>query len=104
MTFQVFAKEGCELCEKAQSVLKHAGVEPEVRYVEGTAATPENMADFAWYDWTDKPPLVVALEEGRLVQRWDGRDVMAAWLPHLRQWLASRAAAPGTAGGSTGVQ
>ena len=41
MNFQVFAKENCELCKKAQDVLSRAGVVPEVRYVEGAAATPE---------------------------------------------------------------
>jgi hypothetical protein len=87
LTFQVFAKEGCELCQKAQSVLAHVGVAPQVRYVDGPSATPENMADFAWFDWTDKPPLVVATEGEQVLGRWDGRDIQAAWLPQVREWL-----------------
>ncbi|MBM3322944.1 glutaredoxin [candidate division WOR-3 bacterium] len=98
MEFQVFAKEGCELCRKARSVLEHVGVEPQVRYVDGPNATPEDLADFAWYDWTDKPPLVVATESGRTLRRWDGRDIQEAWLPHLRQWLAGRDAGLSSSG------
>ena len=67
MNFQVFARENCELCKKAQDVLSRAGVVPEVRYVEGVAATPENLADFAWFDWTDTPPLVVATDGDKIV-------------------------------------
>ncbi len=98
MEFQVFAKEGCELCRKARSVLEHVGVEPHVRYVDGPNATPEDLADFAWYDWTDKPPLVVATESGRTLGRWDGRDIQDAWLPHLRAWLAEQSAAQSSGG------
>lgn len=105
MTFQVFAKEGCELCQKARSVLQHVGVQPEVRYVDGPGATPENLADFAWYDWTDKPPLVVAVESGKTIKRWDGRDIQAAWLPQLRQWLTQQGwPTAGTPGGASPVQ
>ena len=88
MNFQVFAKENCELCKKAQDVLSRAGVVPEVRYVEGTAATPENLADFAWFDWTDTPPLVVASEGGKVLGRWVAADIEAGWLPEIRRWLA----------------
>ncbi len=98
MEFQVFAKEGCELCRKARSVLEQVGVEPQVRYVDGPNATPDNLADFAWYDWTDKPPLVVATESGRTLGRWDGRDIQEAWLPHLRQWLSGQPAAVSSSG------
>ena len=80
MNFQVFARENCELCKKAQDVLSRAGVVPEVRYVEGTAATPENLADFAWYDWTDTPPLVIATDGDR-IGRHQGR--LAARSPSL---------------------
>lgn len=93
MTFQVFAKEGCELCQKAQTVLQHAGVTPSVRYVDGPAATPENLADFAWFDWTDKPPLVVVTEGEQVLARWDGTDIQAAWLPQVREWLSHHASA-----------
>jgi hypothetical protein len=88
LIFQVFAKENCELCQKAQDVLSRAGVVPEVRYVEGTAATPENLADFAWFDWTDTPPLVVATDGDKIVGRWVAADIKDAWLPHVRRWLA----------------
>jgi hypothetical protein len=81
LNFQVFARENCELCQKAQDVLSRAGVVPEVRYVEGNAATPENLADFAWFDWTDTPPLVVAA------------DIKDAWLPQVRRWLAEHSTA-----------
>jgi len=88
VTFQVFAKENCEICEKAQQVLSRAGVVPEMRYVEGAAATPENLADFAWYDWTDTPPLVVATEGDKVLGRWVAADIKYAWLPKVRHWLA----------------
>jgi len=89
LNFQVFAKENCEICQKAQDVLSRAGVVPEVRYVEGIAATPENLADFAWFDWTDTPPLIVAIDGDRIVGRWVGADIIKeAWLPKVRSWLA----------------
>ena len=88
MNFQVFARENCELCQKAQDVLSRAGVVPEVRYVEGNAATPENLADFAWFDWTDTPPLVVATDGDKIVGRWVAADIKDAWLPQVRRWLA----------------
>lgn len=88
MNFQVFAKEDCELCKKAQDVLSRAGVVPEVRYVEGTAATPENLADFAWYDWTDSPPLVVATDVETILGRLVAADIKTAWLPEVKRWLA----------------
>ena len=90
MVFQVFAKEGCELCQKAQDVLSRIGVDAQVRYVDGPNATAENLADFAWYDWTDKPPLIVATEAGRTLKRWDGRDLQTAWMPEVRRWLSER--------------
>lgn len=93
MNFQVFAKEHCELCKKAQDVLSRAGVAPVVRYVEGTAATPENLADFAWYDWTDTPPLVVATDGNEIVGRWVAADIKTAWLPKVRRWLAEHQSA-----------
>jgi hypothetical protein len=63
------------------------GVNATVRYVDGPHATPENLADFAWYDWTDKPPLVVVTEGESVLARWDGKDIQAAWMPQVRQWL-----------------
>jgi len=92
LNFQVFAKENCELCQKAQDVLSRAGVVPVVRYVEGDAATPENLADFAWYDWTDTPPLVVASEGEKVIGRWSAGDIKAAWLPEVKRWLAEHQA------------
>lgn len=93
MQFQVFAKEGCELCAKAQDVLERAGVEPVIRYVDGPHATVDNLADFAWYDWTDKPPLVVVRRGGEVVARWDGKTVMAGLTPVVRQLLTEQAEA-----------
>jgi hypothetical protein len=95
LQFQVFAKEGCELCLKAQAILGRVGVEPVVRYIDGPSATPENMADFAWFDWTDKPPLVVVTESGAALKRWDGGDVQQAWLPEVRDWLDQHRPGPG---------
>lgn len=74
-------------------MLAHAGVTPVVRYVDGPSATPENVADFAWFDWTDKPPLVVVTEGERVLARWDGRDIGAAWLPQVRKWLSEHGSA-----------
>jgi hypothetical protein len=93
LNFQVFARENCELCQKAQDVLSRAGVVPEVRYVEGNAATPENLADFAWFDWTDTPPLVVATDGDEIVGRWVAADIKDAWLPQVRRWLAEHSTA-----------
>ena len=91
MQFQVFAKEGCELCAKAQDVLKRVGVEAVVRYVDGPNATVDNLADFAWYDWTDKPPLVVVRRGDDVVARWDGKTVMAGLTPVVRKLLTEQA-------------
>jgi len=88
LIFQVFAKEDCVVCQKAQEVLARAGVAPQVKYVEGASATPENLAEFAWFDWCDKPPLVVATDGDRVVGRWNADDVQTAWLPAMRRWLA----------------
>jgi hypothetical protein len=90
--FQVFAKPDCELCQKAQDILSRAGVTPVVRYLEGAEATPENLADFAWFDWCDRPPLVVATEGSHVVGRWDAGDVEKAWLPRIRRWLTEHPA------------
>ena len=87
MTFQVFAKENCVLCAKAQAVLSRLDVSTEVRYVEGAAATPENIADFAWYDWADKMPLVVVTDGRTVLRRWDGSHIEGRWLPEVRDWL-----------------
>jgi len=91
LQFQVFAKEGCELCTKAQDVLKRVGVEAVVRYVDGPNATVDNLADFAWYDWTDKPPLVVVRRGDDVVARWDGKTVMEGLTPVVRKLLAEQA-------------
>ncbi len=92
LTFQVFAKENCPVCKKAQGVLTRLGVDMAVRYVEGPKATPENVADFAWYDWADVMPLVVATEGERALKRWNGKDISDkehAWMPEVQNWLAS---------------
>ncbi len=89
LTFQVFAKEDCSLCQKAQGVLTRLGIEPQVRYVEGPRATPENIADFAWFDWVDKMPLVVVTQDDRVLARWDGTNVSGRWMPVVEEWLAS---------------
>lgn len=93
LEFQVFAKEGCELCAKAQEILRRAGVEPVVRYVDGPNATVDNLADFAWYDWTDKPPLVIVKRGEEILARWDGRTVTAGLTPVVRQLLGQHDAA-----------
>lgn len=55
------------------------------------------MADFAWYDWTDKMPLVVVTEGGeqgvcrKVLQRWDGNNVGGRWFPVVRDWLNRKA-------------
>ncbi len=92
MTFQVFAKENCVLCRKAQAVLAHLGVEPVVRYIDGPNSTPENVADLAWYDWTDKMPLIVVTEADKVVQRWNGSQVEGRFLPEVRDWLVTHSA------------
>ena len=92
MTFQVFAKEECVLCRKAQGVLARLHVDTQVRYVDGSGATPENVADFAWYDWADKMPLVVVTEGERVLQKWNGSNVEGRWLPEVRKWLAEHPA------------
>lgn len=89
MTFQVFAKENCRLCRKAREILARLPVETEVRYVDGPDATPENVADFAWHDWVDKMPLVVAFDGDRVLERWDGSRIERRWLPEIRGWLAA---------------
>ncbi len=89
LTFQVFSKDHCQICLKAQAVLRRFGFEPAVRYVDGPEATPENLADFAWLDWTDTPPLVVAIEGDKVLARWTGEAIRGSWVPVLRRWLAN---------------
>lgn len=88
----MFAKENCELCQKAQEVLSRIGVETDVRYVEGAKATPENIADFAWHDWVDKMPLVVALDEDQVVAKWNGDAIKLGFTPEVRRVLEAGAA------------
>jgi hypothetical protein len=88
LNFQVFARENCPICTKAQQVLARVGVEPMVRYVDGPEATPDNVADLAWHDWVDSPPLVLASVGDKVVGRWDGDDIRAAWLPKMQDWLS----------------
>ncbi len=88
LTFQVFAKEDCIICRKAQDILTRLDVDPQIRYVEGTKATPENVADFAWYDWSDKMPLVVVTEGDQVLRRWSGANIEGRWLPEVKEWLA----------------
>lgn len=89
MIFQVFAKENCPTCRKAQDVLSRLGVTTRVRYVDGPQATPDNVAALAWFDWVDKMPLVVVTDESRdhVIQRWDGNSIAGRWLPVVRDWL-----------------
>jgi len=94
LTFQVFAKDNCALCQKAQAVLTRLGIEPVVRYVEGPDATAENVADFAWFDWVDKMPLVVVTEDDRTLQRWDGSKVEGRWMPEVKDWLSTHSTPP----------
>ncbi|MFO7675456.1 MAG: glutaredoxin domain-containing protein [bacterium] len=97
MIFQLFAKENCPTCQKAQAVLRRLGVTPQVRYVDGPQATPDNVAEFAWHDWVDKMPLVIVTDDaaGDVVQRWDGNSVAGRWFPVVQEWLAGH---PATAG------
>ncbi|OYD14965.1 hypothetical protein CH330_06985 [candidate division WOR-3 bacterium JGI_Cruoil_03_51_56] len=88
LTFRVFAKENCPVCRKAQGVLARLGVNMVVRYVEGSKATSDNIADFAWFDWTDKAPLIVVTEGDRVLKRWDGTNVAGRWMPEVKEWLA----------------
>lgn len=93
MVFQIFAREGCPTCAKAQQVLARLGVQAVVRYVDGPNATPENLADFAWFDWTDTPPLVVVTEGERVLKRWDGSeiaDAQVSWHQTVARWLETR--------------
>ncbi len=94
MTFQVFAKEDCVLCHKAQAVLARLDIKPLVRYVEGSKATPEDIADFAWYDWSDKMPLVVVTEGEQVLHKWNGGNVEGRWMPEVRKWLEEHPAVP----------
>ena len=88
MNFQIFARENCVVCTKAKEILARVGIEPNVRYVDGPNATPENVADLAWNDWVDSPPLVLASEGDKVVGRWDGEAVKDAWLPKMQDWVA----------------
>ncbi|MCL6466238.1 MAG: glutaredoxin [candidate division WOR-3 bacterium] len=93
MVFQIFAREGCVTCAKAQQVLARFGVPVEVRYVDGPSATPENLADLAYFDWTDTPPLVVVTEGDKVLQRWDGNDIAdtsRSWHQTVERWLESQ--------------
>jgi hypothetical protein len=109
LQFQVFAKEKCDVCTKAQEVLRNLGVDYQVRYVEGADATPENLADMAWFDWADKAPLVAAIEDGRMLKRWDGSEIAdtkqkTSWTLAVRDWLSAyRAGAGNTAEGLPAV-
>lgn len=90
MIFQVFAKTDCPTCRKAQDVLSRLGVNARVRYVDGPAATPDNVAAFAWHDWVDKMPLVIVTDDAGddVLQRWDGNSIADRWLPVVREWLS----------------
>ncbi|MGQ9678399.1 MAG: hypothetical protein ACUVUD_03870 [bacterium] len=93
MVFRIFAREGCVTCAKAQQVLMRFGVEVQVQYVDGPTVTPENLADLAWFDWTDNPPLVVATEGDKVLQRWTGDDIAnssRSFYQTIEQWLGSQ--------------
>lgn len=95
MVFQIFAREGCEICAKAQQVLSRLGVQFQVRYVDGPNATVDNLADFAFYDWVDTPPLVVVTEGDKVLARWDGNeiaDTSKSWHLTVERWLKEHAA------------
>ncbi len=90
MEFHIFAREGCKLCIKAEQVLSRLGVPCQVRYVDGPNARAEDLAAFAYYDWTDSPPLVVALDGNRVLARWDGTvigDESHSWHQTVARWL-----------------
>ncbi len=102
MVFQIFARENCPVCTKAQDVLNRVrsrfGIDVQVRYVNGALATPENMADLAWHDWTDSPPLVVAIEGERVLGRWDGNDIAdtsRSWQRTVERWLEEQRSTTG---------
>ncbi len=73
---------------KAETVLGYVGAEPVVRYIDGAAATPENLADLAWFDWTNATPLVLALDGDKVIGRWTSVEIRGAWIPALCGWLA----------------
>ncbi len=92
MEFQIFAREGCEVCEKARQVLSRFGVPIRVRFIDGLSATVDDLADFAFFGWTDTPPLVVVTQGGRVLKRWDGNDIAdpnRSWHLKVQQFLAS---------------
>ncbi len=92
MVFKIFAREGCDVCIKARDVLGRLGVPVEVCYVDGANATVENVADLAWFDWTDTPPLVVVTEGNKVLARWTGDDIAAArsWHKAVERWLEAQ--------------
>lgn len=95
MVFQIFAREGCEICTKAQQVLSRLGVQFQVRYVDGPNATVEHLADFAAYDWVDTPPLVVVTDANKMLARWDGQeiaDTSKSWHLTVERWLREQGA------------
>ncbi len=95
MVFQIFAREGCNICVKAQQVLSRLGVQFEVRYVDGPNASVENLVDFAFYDWVDTPPLVVVTDGDKVLARWDGNEIADAsksWHLNVERWLKEQGA------------
>lgn len=90
MLFQIFAKENCPTCQKAQDVLSRLKVPTEVRYVDGPQATPDNVAALAWHDWVDKMPLVLVTDDAQeVVQRWDGSSIADRWFTVVRDWVSA---------------
>ncbi len=90
MVFKIFAREGCTLCTKAQEILKRLGVNYELLYVDGDKATAENLAAFAYYDWTDTIPLIVVTHDNKVLAKWDGNvigDKHGSWYKTLEKWL-----------------
>jgi len=102
VVFQIFAREDCPVCTKAQDVLNRVrarfDIEVQVRYVQGASTTADNLADMAWHDWTDSPPVVVAIKGDQVLKRWDGNDIAdtsRSWQRMVERWLEEQRSTSG---------